>query len=157
MSSEEESGSEPVLSGELHVMPSGDALFSGRAMVLTVGDTLLLSGATLVLQRGHRYGLVGENGCGKTSLLEALRDVLRNHWQNAGGVAGKVLPWLGGGSAALLVLFGTAMAISMGIKAPLDYSVYSAAAAALLLARGAGASGRRSRQCAAPSPAPEDH
>ena len=36
-------------------------------------------------------------------------------------------------SAALLALFGTAMAISFGIKEPLDYSVYSASAAALLL------------------------
>jgi putative oxidoreductase len=38
------------------------------------------------------------------------------------------------GSAALLVLFGTAMAISFGLKSPLDYSVFSASAAALLLA-----------------------
>lgn len=38
------------------------------------------------------------------------------------------------GSAALLLLFGTAMAVSMGPKEPLDYSVFSAAGAALLLA-----------------------
>jgi len=31
-------------------------------------------------------------------------------------------------------LFGTAMAISFGIKSPLDYSVFSASAAALLVA-----------------------
>jgi len=37
-------------------------------------------------------------------------------------------------SAALLAIFGTAMAISFGIKSPLDYSVFSASAAALLLA-----------------------
>ena len=37
------------------------------------------------------------------------------------------------GSAVLLALFGTAMAISFGIKSPLDYSVFSASAAALLL------------------------
>jgi uncharacterized membrane protein YphA (DoxX/SURF4 family) len=36
-------------------------------------------------------------------------------------------------AAALLVLFGTAMAISFGIKSPLDYSVFSASAGALLL------------------------
>lgn len=39
------------------------------------------------------------------------------------------------GSAILLALFGTAMAISFGIKSPLDYSVFSASAAALLLSR----------------------
>jgi putative oxidoreductase len=38
------------------------------------------------------------------------------------------------GAAILLVLFGTAMAISFGVKSPLDYSVFSASAAALLLA-----------------------
>jgi hypothetical protein len=38
------------------------------------------------------------------------------------------------GSAILLALFATAMAISTGIKPPLDYSVFSASAAALLLA-----------------------
>lgn len=37
-------------------------------------------------------------------------------------------------SAALLAVFGAAMALSAGIKSPLDYSVFSASAAALLLA-----------------------
>ena len=41
-------------------------------------------------------------------------------------------------SAALLALFGTAMAISFGIKEPLDYSVFSASAAAVLLGLAAG-------------------
>jgi putative oxidoreductase len=38
------------------------------------------------------------------------------------------------GSALLLVLFGAAMAISFGIKSPLDYSVFSASAGSVLLA-----------------------
>jgi uncharacterized membrane protein YphA (DoxX/SURF4 family) len=38
------------------------------------------------------------------------------------------------GAAMLLFLFGTAMAISFGPKSPLDYSVFSASAGALLLA-----------------------
>ena len=37
-------------------------------------------------------------------------------------------------SAALLLIFGGAMALSLGIKSPLDYSVFPASAAALLLA-----------------------
>jgi len=41
--------------------------------------------------------------------------------------------WVALGSAALLAMFGVAMAISFGIKSPLDYSVFSASAAALLL------------------------
>jgi len=42
--------------------------------------------------------------------------------------------WVALGSAVLLILFGTAMAISFGIKSPLDYSVFSATSAALLVA-----------------------
>jgi uncharacterized membrane protein YphA (DoxX/SURF4 family) len=42
--------------------------------------------------------------------------------------------WVAFGAAALLFLFGTAMAISLSPKSPLDYSVFSASAGALLLA-----------------------
>jgi putative oxidoreductase len=42
--------------------------------------------------------------------------------------------WTGVASALLLILFGTAMAISFGAKSPLDYSVFSASAAAVMLA-----------------------
>ena len=38
------------------------------------------------------------------------------------------------GSAVLLAMFGTAMAISFGIKSPMDYSVFSASGASVLLA-----------------------
>jgi uncharacterized membrane protein YphA (DoxX/SURF4 family) len=41
--------------------------------------------------------------------------------------------WVALGAAGLLFLFSTAMAISLGIKSPLDYSVFSASAGALLL------------------------
>ena len=42
--------------------------------------------------------------------------------------------WVALGASLLLVLFGIAMAISFGIKSPLDYSVFSASAGAVLLA-----------------------
>lgn len=42
--------------------------------------------------------------------------------------------WIAMASALLLALFGTAMAISFGIKSPMDYSVFSASAAAALIA-----------------------
>lgn len=48
-------------------------------------------------------------------------------------IAGIWTRWVARGAAALLFLFGTAMAISFGIKSPLDYSVFSASAGALLL------------------------
>ena len=49
-------------------------------------------------------------------------------------IAGLWLRWTALGSALLLALFGTAMAVSLGLKSPLDYSVFSASAGALLLA-----------------------
>ncbi|WP_394835511.1 hypothetical protein LVJ94_01115 [Pendulispora rubella] len=50
-------------------------------------------------------------------------------------IVGFRLRWVAFGAAALLAVFGTAMAISFGVKSPLDYSVFSASAAALLLAQ----------------------
>ena len=52
-------------------------------------------------------------------------------------LAGYRLRWTAYASAALLFLFGLAMTFAVGIKAPLDYSVFSAAAAALLVATAA--------------------
>jgi len=42
--------------------------------------------------------------------------------------------WVSLASAALLAMFGAAMAISFGLKSPMDYSVFSASGAAVLLA-----------------------
>lgn len=49
-------------------------------------------------------------------------------------IAGLRLRWVALASAVVLALFGTAMAISLGPKSPLDYSVFSASGGALLLA-----------------------
>jgi uncharacterized membrane protein YphA (DoxX/SURF4 family) len=49
-------------------------------------------------------------------------------------IAGVRVRWAAFGSAALLAWFGTAMAATAGLKSPLDYSVFSASAGALLLA-----------------------
>ena len=49
-------------------------------------------------------------------------------------ILGVWLRWVGLGSAILLAVFAIAMAISFGIKSPLDYSVFSASAGALVLA-----------------------
>jgi putative oxidoreductase len=42
--------------------------------------------------------------------------------------------WVSLASAILLAMFATAMAISFGLQSPMDYSVFSASGAALLLA-----------------------
>ena len=51
-----------------------------------------------------------------------------------GFIAGLWPRWMALGSAVLLASFGIAMAISFGVKSPMDYSVFSASAGALLLA-----------------------
>ena len=48
-------------------------------------------------------------------------------------VLGLALRWAAFGSAGLLFLFGSAMAISLGIKSPFDYSVFAAMCCALFL------------------------
>jgi putative oxidoreductase len=48
-------------------------------------------------------------------------------------IAGIQLRWTALGAAVLLAMFATAMMISLGPKAPLDSSVFSASAGALLL------------------------
>jgi uncharacterized membrane protein YphA (DoxX/SURF4 family) len=48
-------------------------------------------------------------------------------------IAGVQLRWVALGSAVLLGLFALAMTASLGVKPPLDYSVFSASAGALLL------------------------
>jgi uncharacterized membrane protein YphA (DoxX/SURF4 family) len=49
-------------------------------------------------------------------------------------VAGIWRRWSAIASGVLLIVFGVAMAISFGLKSPLDYSVFSASACAFLLA-----------------------
>src|SRR5580658_10087780 len=56
-------------------------------------------------------------------------------------LAGAWVRWKGLASGLLLILFGTAMAISFGLKSPLDYSVFSASATAVLLALNEGRTG----------------
>jgi putative oxidoreductase len=49
-------------------------------------------------------------------------------------ILGIATRWVALGSAVLLAWFATAMAVYTGVKPPLDYSVFSASAGALLLA-----------------------
>jgi uncharacterized membrane protein YphA (DoxX/SURF4 family) len=63
-------------------------------------------------------------------------------------IAGLQVRWAAFGSAALLAWFAIAMAATAGLKSPLDYSVFSASAGALLLARSA------PRRAAARAPEP---
>jgi uncharacterized membrane protein YphA (DoxX/SURF4 family) len=50
-----------------------------------------------------------------------------------GLIIGWKIRWMALGSAVLLLFFGLAMSLSTGIKSPLDYSVFTAAAASFSL------------------------
>lgn len=47
-------------------------LLSAKELTLSYGSQNLLDGATLAVSAGEKVGLVGRNGCGKTSLLKIL-------------------------------------------------------------------------------------
>src|SRR5690348_6406424 len=48
------------------------ALLSANEIRLTYGYQTLLDGVTLAIAAGEKAGMVGRNGCGKTSLLKIL-------------------------------------------------------------------------------------
>ena len=41
-------------------------------LLVRYNEQIVLSGATLAIEEGDRIGLVGRNGCGKTTLLKVL-------------------------------------------------------------------------------------
>jgi ATP-binding cassette subfamily F protein 3 len=51
---------------------SGRTVVEAEGLRLTIGDRLLLDGASFALERGEHVGLVGPNGSGKTTLLETI-------------------------------------------------------------------------------------
>jgi ATP-binding cassette, subfamily F, member 3 len=53
---------------------SGRIVLEVDEIGLSAGDKKLLDAATMVIERGEKVGLVGPNGCGKTTLLAALLD-----------------------------------------------------------------------------------
>jgi ATP-binding cassette, subfamily F, member 3 len=53
---------------------SGRIVLEAEDIALHAGDKRLLDGATIVIERGEKVGLVGPNGAGKTTLLAAILD-----------------------------------------------------------------------------------
>ena len=53
---------------------SGRIVLEAEDLALSAGDKRLLDGATIVVERGEKVGLVGPNGAGKTTLLAAIFD-----------------------------------------------------------------------------------
>ncbi len=52
-------------------------MLSANELTLSYGNQRLLEGVTLAVHEGEKVGLVGRNGCGKTSLLKILAGVER--------------------------------------------------------------------------------
>lgn len=77
MTSNQHLSNEKVLvAGEFNVSSTSDALFTGNQIGVVMDDTLLIKDASLVFQRGHCYGFIGENGSGKSTLLRAVHDII---------------------------------------------------------------------------------
>jgi ABC transport system ATP-binding/permease protein len=55
-----------------HLWPHDQVLLSATELCLAFGHQRLLQGATLAVEPGEKVGLVGRNGCGKTTLLRIL-------------------------------------------------------------------------------------
>ena len=53
---------------------TGRIVLEADDVKLSAGDKQLLDGATIVVERGEKVGLVGPNGAGKTTLLAAILD-----------------------------------------------------------------------------------
>jgi ATP-binding cassette subfamily F protein uup len=62
-------------------LPSNTMLLSATDLVLAYDYLRLLDGVTVAISAGEKVGLVGRNGCGKTSLLK----ILANQSQADGG------------------------------------------------------------------------
>ena len=50
----------------------GQVVFSAEGLNLAIGEQTLLSDASLTVHEGERIGLVGRNGCGKSSFLKII-------------------------------------------------------------------------------------
>ncbi len=50
----------------------GDRVIDAEQIAYSVNGRMLFDKLTLLMQRGHRVGIAGQNGCGKTTLLRTL-------------------------------------------------------------------------------------
>ena len=55
---------------------SGRIVLEAEDVTLSAGDKQLLDGATIVVERGEKVGLVGPNGAGKTTTMKILATLL---------------------------------------------------------------------------------
>ena len=54
------------------VMRAGDVVFQAEELTKAFGDNVLFKKLSFAVQRGKRLGIMGPNGCGKTTLLKIL-------------------------------------------------------------------------------------
>ena len=49
-------------------------MISFNNVSISKGNKKLLDGANSLISEGHRIGIIGRNGCGKTTLVQAISD-----------------------------------------------------------------------------------
>jgi len=64
--------SEQIARFEIEHVRSGSTILEAKEIAVDVPGRRLIGGLTLALRKGDRIGIVGPNGCGKTSLLRVL-------------------------------------------------------------------------------------
>jgi ATP-binding cassette subfamily F protein uup len=67
----------------MDLAPSGKTVLELHQLTLTMGEKTLVAGLDLTVLMGERIGVVGRNGCGKTTLL---RSILGEHAPSSGWI-----------------------------------------------------------------------
>lgn len=78
-----------LLEGPGNAYPGGDICLEARGLCYEAGGRPILRGVDLSVRRGERVVILGENGCGKTTLLRLLAGLIR---PTAGEIRQKVEP-----------------------------------------------------------------
>ena len=68
-----------ALQGSVFTSTSSDALLAAHDFNLWRDDALLIQDGSFVIMRGHCYGLAGENGCGKSTLMRTILRLIDQH------------------------------------------------------------------------------
>ena len=83
----------PSMEKDRHIDKDGDPLVRVTGMSAVRNNSLLLQDISFEISKGHLVGLIGKNGVGKTTLIEAFIEGAHRHiYQGNIEIAGKAFP-----------------------------------------------------------------